>query len=249
MVIGDASESIEISSDDSFEIDNKRHVVTFMGNVEAVRDDMNIRCQKIELFYENLSGDNDPGEGQVKILEIIATENVRISRPEGGIATAEKAVYNQKDEKVVLTGNPAVKQGTEEISSDDSFEIDNKRHVVTFIGNVEAVRDDMNIKCQKIELFYENLSGDNDPGEGQVKVLEIIATENVRISRPEGGIATAEKAVYDQKDEKVVLTGNPTVKQGTDFVEGSKITLFLKEERIVVEGKAKAVLIPNEEKR
>jgi len=140
-----------------------------------------------------------------------------------------------------------------EISSDDSFEIDNKRHVVTFIGNVEAVRDDMNIKCQKIELFYENLSGNNDPDEGQVKILEIIAAGNVRISRPDGGIATAEKAVYDQKDEKVVLTGNPAVKQGTDFVEGSKITLFLKEERIVMEGsgenKAKAVLIPNEEER
>ena len=141
--------------------------------------------------------------------------------------------------------------GSIEISSDNGFEIDNKRYVMIFIGNVEAAKDDINIKCQRLELFYENLSSNNDPGgEGKVKILEIIAMEDVRISRPDGGIATAEKAVYNQKDEKVILTGNPAVfKQGTNFVEGPKIILFLKEERYIVEGRAKAVVFPNEEKR
>lgn len=136
-----------------------------------------------------------------------------------------------------------------EISSESGFEIDNKRYVIIFIGNVEAVKDDIDINCQRLELFYENLSGNNDPGgEGKVKILEIVATEDVRISRPDGGIATAEKAVYNQKDEKVILTGNPAVfKQGTNSVEGPKIILFLKEERYIVEGKAKAVVFPNEE--
>jgi lipopolysaccharide export system protein LptA len=136
-----------------------------------------------------------------------------------------------------------------EISSDKGFEIDNKRHVVTFTGNVEAAKDDINIKCQRLELFYENLSENNDPGEGKVKILEIIAAGDVRISRPDGGIATAEKAIYNQKDEKVVLTGNPAVKLDTGSVEGSKITLFLKEEKIVVEpsgeNRARALVIPN----
>jgi lipopolysaccharide export system protein LptA len=128
----------------------------------------------------------------------------------------------------------------------DSFEIDNARHVVTFTGNVEAVRDDININCQKIELFYENLAGDDGSEMGRFRVLEIIATDQVVLSRPDGETATAEKAVYYQKDEKVVLTGKPIIKQGADFVEGSKITLFLKEEKYKVEGKAKALLFPNE---
>ena len=138
-----------------------------------------------------------------------------------------------------------------EISSDNGFEIDNKRHVVTFIGNVEAVKNDMNMKCQRLELFYENLSENNDPGgEGKVKILEIVATEDVRISRPDGGIATAEKAVYNKKDEKMVLIGNPVFKQGSDSVEGSeesRIILFLNEGRVVMEGPSKTIL--NEEKR
>jgi lipopolysaccharide export system protein LptA len=136
------------------------------------------------------------------------------------------------------------------VISSDSFEIDNKRHIVTFTGNVEAVRDDINIKCQKIELFYENLADNNDPGKGRVKILEIIATEKVMLSRPDGGMATAEKAVYNQKDEKVVLTGNPAVvKQDTGLLEGSKIIWFIKEDIYRVEGKAKAIMIPKGEER
>ena len=50
----------------------------------------------------------------------------------------------------------------------------------------------------------------------------------------------------------MVLTGNPVVKQGNDFVEGSTITLFLKEERSIVEssegGKVRAVIFPKEKK-
>jgi len=141
-----------------------------------------------------------------------------------------------------------------EITTDGPIEIDIKGHVITFTDNVEAVRDDINIKCQRIEFFYENSSDNDDLG--TIRISEIIATENVRVTRPDpdGGdeiTATAEKAVYDQKGQKLVLTGNPVAKQGTNSLEGAKITLFLKEGRCLVEGagdsNAKAVvLFPNE---
>jgi lipopolysaccharide export system protein LptA len=57
------------------------------------------------------------------------------------------------------------------------------------------------------------------------------------ITRPDRGTATAEKAVYYQDSEKIVLTGNPVVKDGDGFEGGgSTITLYLKEDRYVVEG-------------
>jgi lipopolysaccharide export system protein LptA len=161
----------------------------------------------------------------------------------------------------VIYANPAYTKTTQEnrliqyepgsiVVRSDSFEIDNTRHVVIFTGNVEAVRDDININCQKIELYYENLAGDDEPEKGRSRVLEIIATDQVVLSRPDGGTATAEKAVYYQNEEKVVLTGKPVIKQGADFMEGSKITLFLKEGKSLVESsedsKAKAVLFPHE---
>jgi lipopolysaccharide export system protein LptA len=66
-------------------------------------------------------------------------------------------------------------------------------------------------------------------------------------------LALAGKAVYSRNDEKVVLTGSPVVKQGDDFVEGSRITLFLRDQRSIVEGsenkKLRAVLSPRRGKR
>jgi lipopolysaccharide export system protein LptA len=53
--------------------------------------------------------------------------------------------------------------------------------------------------------------------------------------------------------ENVVLTGNPVVKQENDFVEGDRITMFITENRTVVEGsadrKVRALIFPNREKR
>jgi lipopolysaccharide export system protein LptA len=80
-----------------------------------------------------------------------------------------------------------------------------------------------------------------------------MASGDVKITREDGLLAQAEDATYYQAQEKVVLTGQPTVRQGEDFVEGSTITLFLKEKRSIVEGsndkKVRAVLSPKSKKR
>ena len=51
----------------------------------------------------------------------------------------------------------------------------------------------------------------------------------------------------------MVLTGNPVVRMGKDFVEGDRITMFLKEERSVVESSkdktVRAVIFPKGKKR
>ena len=135
----------------------------------------------------------------------------------------------------------------------NSLEIDNKQRIVTFSQNVEANTPDFTINCQKMLVHYLNMPSLTDSGKEEIKIDKIIATGDVKINRSEGGSATAEKAVYYQNDEKVILTGKPIVRQGNDFVEGSTITLFIKEKRSIVEGsesrKIKAVLFPRSEKR
>lgn len=136
-----------------------------------------------------------------------------------------------------------------------TFEVYNKKSLVTFSGDVEAISEDFNIKCQKIELFYENLDEGNNPGEDQFQILEIIATEDIILSRTDGSTATGEKAVYNQNDEIVVLTGDPAVvRQGDDYnTEGAKITYYLEEDRYIVEGpedgRTKTIYFPKEENR
>lgn len=139
------------------------------------------------------------------------------------------------------------------IIKSNSLQIDNKRQVVTFTGEVNASQDIFVLDCDKMFVFYKNPPGQKEGEGGETKIDRIVATGNVRIKRTLGGMATAEKAVYYQKEEKMVLTGNPVVRQGKDFVEGDRITLFLRESRSVVEGskdkKVKAVIFPKGKKR
>jgi len=143
-------------------------------------------------------------------------------------------------------------ENTPIVIKSDTLEIDNKRKIITFSGNVEAQESDFVMNCQKMFLYYAEQPTKKTSDNPGLKMDKIVATGKVKISRAEGGEATAEQAVYYQSDERVVLTGKPIVKQGNDFVEGDKITLFLKENRSIVEGsserKVRAILFPDRKK-
>lgn len=134
-----------------------------------------------------------------------------------------------------------------------TLEVDNETRVVTFTGEVNAQKDEFVIDCQRMRLYYENAPKEGNSETSGTRIDRIVAEGNVRITRAEGGTATSDKAVYYQKTEKVVLTGNPVVKQENDFVEGDRITMFITENRTVVEGsadrKVRALIFPNREKR
>jgi lipopolysaccharide export system protein LptA len=129
-----------------------------------------------------------------------------------------------------------------------SLEVDNRSKVVTFSGNVRADRGDFAIDCQKMLVFYSDApSGGNIPGEG-TRIEKIVASGEVKISRAQGGMAASDQVVYYHADEKMVLTGRPVVKRGNDFVEGDRITIYLKEDRSIVEStqdsKVRATIFP-----
>jgi lipopolysaccharide export system protein LptA len=135
----------------------------------------------------------------------------------------------------------------------NNLEIDNEKKTVTFSGNVDARKDDWTINCHKMILFYNDQTAKSGAEGEKLRVDKIIAKGEVQIRQTGGGMATAEEATYYQADERVVLTGKPVVKQGDDFVEGLKITLFLKENRSIVEGteenKVRAVIAPRSQQR
>ena len=122
-----------------------------------------------------------------------------------------------------------------------SFDFDNKKSVFTFTGDVEASYKDMNISCQKLEIFFKGSLKDSSSEESKPSLEKVVATESVTISiaSPEVGNATAGQAVYYPASENIVFTGNPYVKYG-DRVEGggigTTVTLNRKEESFHVQG-------------
>lgn len=66
-------------------------------------------------------------------------------------------------------------------------------------------------------------------------ISRIEATGKVKIEK-EGGRATCRRAVYFEDERKIVLTGEPVAWQKGTRVTGKQITMFLDEDRSVVEG-------------
>ncbi len=143
-------------------------------------------------------------------------------------------------------------QGQPIVIKSDSLEFDHQRKRVTFSGNVDAKREDWNILCQKMVVYYGEKSKESSQKES-MKIEKIVAKGDVRITRESGGLVTAQEATYYWDEERVVLTGKPVVQQGDDFVEGTVVTLLLKENRSLVEGsgdtRVRAVISPRSEKR
>lgn len=143
-------------------------------------------------------------------------------------------------------------QGQPIVIKSDSLEFDHQRKMVTFSGNVDAKREDWTILCHKMVVYYAEKSKASAQKES-MKIEKIVAKGDVRVTRQSDGLATAEEATYYWDDERVVLTGKPVVQQGDDFVEGTVVTLLLKENKSLVEGsgdtRVRAVISPRSEKR
>jgi lipopolysaccharide export system protein LptA len=81
------------------------------------------------------------------------------------------------------------------------------------------------------------------PGNRAVHVIE--ATGRVRIEK-DGGTATCQKAIYYKDEEKIVLTGSPVAWQKGTRVSGKVITMFLEEDRSIVEGDSHVQIEPEQ---
>ena len=76
---------------------------------------------------------------------------------------------------------------------------------------------------------------------GNRAVSLIDATGNVLLQQ-RNKKAKARKAVYHQRGEMLVLTGDPEAWEEGYRVTGTKMTMFLKEDRSVIEGESRVVI-------
>lgn len=134
-----------------------------------------------------------------------------------------------------------------------TLEVDDGKKIVTFTGDVHATKDDFVMDCRKMFVYYVSLPDKEKKGNLADRIERIVATGQVKVSRKTGGVALAEKAVYYPENERIVLTGDPSVVQGKDSVKGDKITIYLKQNRSIVESsgtdRAQAVIFPKTGKK
>jgi len=152
-------------------------------------------------------------------------------------------VFSQesKESNQLSTENPI-------IIHSDTLELDQEKKLVVFEGKVKAKTESMVIDCQKMFVYYLGNPTEKETDAESNRIDKIIAIGNVIINRFAAGMAQAGKAVFYQNEEKIVLTENPVVQQGPDYVEGKRIIIFLNESRSIVEGnekkRVKATIFP-----
>ena len=87
---------------------------------------------------------------------------------------------------------------------------------------------------------YLDAKGDN--------IVRTVSTGNVRIITKDCRTGTARRAEYYDAEQRVLLIGNARVWRDDNVVTGERITLYLAEDRSVVEGgkqeRVKAVFYP-----
>ena len=105
--------------------------------------------------------------------------------------------------------------------------------MVEFIGNVEATREDSILLADSMKVYF--VTDKKKKNEAQSNITKIVSTGNVRYTAGERK-AFADEAVYTTVDDVLVLKGKaPRLETGTSFVTGKKITLYRKQDKVIVE--------------
>ena len=121
----------------------------------------------------------------------------------------------------------------------DRISADSTRNTVTFEGNVVALQGDVTLHADRIQADYSREAGaiDRIEAEGNVRFIQ------------EGRDARSARATFHNLEQRIVLSGGATLRQGQNTVQGETLTIFLRENRSVVTGgkdggRVKAVINP-----
>lgn len=126
------------------------------------------------------------------------------------------------------------------IVDSDSLETMQKQGLSIFKGNVVAKQDNSVQYADRMEVYTDSKTD---------RIERVVSTGNVRIITRDCHMGTASRTEYYDAEQRVVLIGNARVWKGPDTVTGERITIYLAEDRSVVEGgkqeRVKAVFHPS----
>ncbi len=109
----------------------------------------------------------------------------------------------------------------------DHLEVSRKEHRAVYTGNVVATTTDLTVTADRMEFDFD---------EKMETVERMVAIGNVQVSRSDGTRAVSQQATYDVLQERVVLEGKAVAWRRGNMISGMRITLFIKEDRELVQG-------------
>lgn len=141
--------------------------------------------------------------------------------------TARKITMRNQENKAIFEGNVVLTKGLLIVHSDV---------MVVFLKPHDSKDVEVAPKAQR-------KGSDELPTISNRTVSIIEATGQVRIQKADGQ-ATSHKAIYNEDERKITLTGNPVAWQHGTCVSGKKIVMFLDDDRTIVEGGSRVMIEP-----
>jgi lipopolysaccharide export system protein LptA len=116
-----------------------------------------------------------------------------------------------------------------------SLEVREKDKMATFTGEVHVTNGDTEMRCRSLVVFYEEDNGNNktqnlkaaDPGPGGEKQIKRIEAKGDVIVNQKDQIATGDSAIFNLRENVVVLNGNVVVTKGADVLKGQRLIVDL----------------------
>ena len=179
----------------------------------------------------------------VASLAVVATAvHAAPAGPVSG-ATAPNARDDRPQKERSQTPRAGKDDRTQPVTIDaDKMERFGKESLVVFTGNVVARQNNSVQYAERMEVYLDE-AGD--------KILRTVSTGSVRIITRDCRTGTARRAEYYDLEQRVVLIGNARVWQEDNVVSGDTITIFLSQDRSVVQGgkdeRVKAVFYPKDD--
>ncbi len=151
-------------------------------------------------------------------------------------------------------------KGPIQIESNE-LEVQDKKGVAIFTGNVIAKQGDSVLQAQKLVVYYAQPDAGNKDGtaakkpsapaaaEGQQQqqIERLEATGRVLLSEKDQ-TATGSAATYDAKSQTMVMTGDVVLTQGGNVVRGNKLVVHLDtgEARVFADKRVQMLLVPSQ---
>lgn len=199
----------------------------------------NVRMEKEEITAESGKARYDAEKafieltGNAKIWrnrDVLAGERIglRLDIDSSEIDNAEAVLYVKGESAggVVVSNGGASANGEPLRVKCDKMFVSGPDGSARFVGNVVAAQGYLKLKSAEAEVHF-------DPGTKKMNSLK--AWGDVQINK-DGITASSGAAFYDFEVNTVTLEKNPRVRRDRDCLAGERMTLFLEDNRVVVEG-------------
>jgi lipopolysaccharide export system protein LptA len=97
----------------------------------------------------------------------------------------------------------------------DNLNVNTDEQVGSFIGNVVAMYDDIELNADEMNVYYISQKG------GERGVDKIVISGHVKVRTPKEQ-ATGERGIYNVKKQELYLYDNVIMQQGDSTIEGDK---------------------------